>query len=61
MTAIRWSVFTFFVPLAIWAQAERPQFEVATVKPAPPIVAGPEVNIGIRIDGVQFTDRKSVV
>ncbi|HUK17821.1 MAG TPA: TIGR03435 family protein [Bryobacteraceae bacterium] len=56
MHSIRWSILAFSVPMAVFGQAqERPQFEVASVKPAGQIVAGPEVRIGIRIDGAQFS------
>jgi len=55
MQAIRWSILAFCAPAWLAAQTPaRPEFEVASVKPAAAIVAGPDVNIGVRIDGAQF-------
>jgi uncharacterized protein (TIGR03435 family) len=54
MRGIRWTIFAFIAPVFLLAQTPAPQFEVASVKPAAAIVAGPDVNIGIRIDGAQF-------
>jgi uncharacterized protein (TIGR03435 family) len=56
MHAIRWSILALCVPAAMVAQSgpAHMEFEVASVKPAAPIAAGPDVNIGVRIDGAQF-------
>lgn len=57
MQSIRWIIVALCAPAVIYAQAApaRPEFEVASVKPAPPVTAGPEVQIGVRIDGAQFS------
>jgi len=56
MQAIHGSILAFSLAGALAAQSApaRMEFEVASVKPAPAIVAGPDVNIGVRIDGAQF-------
>jgi uncharacterized protein (TIGR03435 family) len=55
MQATRWTLVAFGVPAAAFAlAAARLEFEVASVKPAAPITAGPDVNIGVRIDNAQF-------
>ena len=52
-------ILALCAPLAIYAQTApapaHPEFEVASIKPAPPVTATPTVNIGIRIDGAQFS------
>lgn len=57
MQSIRWIIVALCAPAVIYAQAApaRPEFEVASVKAAPPVTAGPEVQIGVRIDGAQFS------
>lgn len=54
---MRWGLVALCAPVVVFAQSApaRPEFEVASVKTASAIVAGPEVNIGIRIDGAQFS------
>jgi uncharacterized protein (TIGR03435 family) len=57
MQVIRWGLMALCAPVLVLAQKApaRPEFEVASVKAAPSITAGPEVNIGIRIDGAEFS------
>lgn len=55
MQAIGWKIIALGGAAFVFAQAaDRMEFEVASVKPAAAIVAGPDVNIGVRIDGAQF-------
>jgi uncharacterized protein (TIGR03435 family) len=55
MQAISWKLIALSGAVFALAQAAaRMEFEVASVKPAAAIVAGPDVNIGVRIDGAQF-------
>jgi uncharacterized protein (TIGR03435 family) len=50
-------VFAILAPAAVYAQAAmpRPEFEVASIKPAPPydVMSGARMNIGVHIDGAQ--------
>jgi uncharacterized protein (TIGR03435 family) len=55
MQAIRWSVFVLAVPAVFAQAAPKPEFEVASIKLVDGIGAGNTVNIGIRIDGAQFS------
>ncbi|HKE26734.1 MAG TPA: TIGR03435 family protein [Bryobacteraceae bacterium] len=56
MQAISWRFVALGASAFVFAQAAgKPEFEVASVKSAASIVAGPDVNIGIRIDGAQFS------
>jgi uncharacterized protein (TIGR03435 family) len=52
---MRWigkTAITLLASTALIAQT-RPEFEVASIKPSPPIPPG-QMNLGIRIDGAQF-------
>src|SRR5271157_4406321 len=55
MKTILWvtSAILVFVPLFGQTPPERPEFEVASIKPAPPLT-GPTVNLGVHIDGAQY-------
>jgi uncharacterized protein (TIGR03435 family) len=58
MQSIRWTLLALCAPLAAYTQTApaRPEFEVASVRPADPLTSGGQtVNIGIRIDGAQFS------
>jgi uncharacterized protein (TIGR03435 family) len=55
MQAFLWRVFALGASAVVFGQAAgHMEFEVASVKPAAQIIAGPDVNIGVRIDGAQF-------
>lgn len=53
----QWAVVVFCAPAALFAQAAPAhlEFEVASVKPAASLGVAQSVNIGIHIDGAQFT------
>jgi uncharacterized protein (TIGR03435 family) len=57
MQSIRWTLLALCAPLAAYAQnaPPHPEFEVAAVKPVDSLGGGQTVNIGIRIDGAQFS------
>lgn len=57
MHLTRWVMLALFAPVAVLAQgaAARPEFEVASVKPAQSFGVAPSVRIGIHIDGAQFS------
>lgn len=57
MPSIRWTILALCAPVVIYAQAApaRPEFEVASIKPVDSLTSAPTVNIGIRIDGAQFS------
>ena len=57
MEQMRRAIFPLFAAVSVFAQAPQPklEFEVASIKPSPPMAVGAaaRVNLGIQIDGAQ--------
>jgi uncharacterized protein (TIGR03435 family) len=55
MNMIRFVFPAVFAAVAAFGQSNgsRPEFEVASVKPSPPAVAGGHVDVGVHVDGAQ--------
>ncbi len=58
MRKIPWSISALFLASSLFGQTppNRPEFEVASIKPSDELLAGArqQVNIGIRVDGAQY-------
>ncbi|MGA8577114.1 MAG: TIGR03435 family protein, partial [Bryobacteraceae bacterium] len=58
MKVIRWAILAAFVTLAGFGQTAPPtQFEVASIRPAPPFTPG-QIGLGLHIDGSQVSIRQ---